>query len=303
MLPSLCLVPALFAQDAPTFKTRVALVHIDAEVVEEGRTLNGFTADDFRILDQGKPQRLLHLSRGEDPLDIILLFDVSGSMKPKVQQVADAAREGMQELRPGDRVAVMTFNTRTRLVLPFTEDLEQVQRTIREEILALPFGGGTFIQSAVSDAAKRFMRERRGERRRAVLIVTDDIGQRTRRESTVVRELWEADAVLTGLIVGGRAFQIGMVASPYMMALKVGVKGIAQKTGGDFIVSGDPAADFPAAMRRIRNRYHLFYAMPEGKPGVRRSIRVELTAAAARSHPKAKVRARTGYVMPADPDR
>ena len=200
------------------------------------------------MLDEGKEQPILHFSAGEEPLDLILLFDVSGSMRPKVQEVAAAAREGVQELRPGDRVAMMVFNTRTRMLLRFTDDLEAVQRSIQEDVMGLRFGGGTFIQSAVSDAARRFMRQPRTERRRAVLIITDDYGQRTRKESTVVRELWEADALLTGLIVRSKAVQtvrtIGTIMHPYLIGLQAGVKGIAEKTGGDFIHAGDAGAAF-----------------------------------------------------------
>jgi VWFA-related protein len=294
----------VLAQDSPVFKTGVSLVHLDAEVLDsDGRVLDGFTKDDFRILDEGKPQPIVHFSAGEEALDLIILFDVSGSMRPKVQQVAAAAREGVQELRKGDRVAVMVFNTHTRTIAPFSEDLEAVQRSIQEDVLALHFGGGTFIQSAVSETARTLMQQPRTSRRRAVLIVTDDMGQRTRRESTVVDELWEADALLTGLIVRSELIQtlhrINTVTHPYMIGLQAGVKGIAAKTGGDFIHSGDPGAAFQESMRRIRMRYSLYYPMPEGKPGARRALRVELAGDAARRHPKAKVRARTGYVTPA----
>lgn len=291
------------AQETPTFKSVVSLVHVDAEVAApDGRILTGFTRDDFRVLDEGKERPILHFSSGEDPLDLILLFDISGSMQEKVRQVAAAAREGIEELRPGDRVSVMVFNTQTRLVLRFTDDLERVRRSIQEDILDLRFGGGTFIQSAVSDAAKRFMREPRTERRRAVLIVTDDIGQRTQRESAVIRELWEADALLTGLIVRNGAYvalnTVNTIMNPALIALKAGVRGIADKTGGDFIQSGDPGEGFRESMRRIRNRYSIYYAMPEAKPQTRRAIRVELAPAAARKYPKAKVRARAGYFTP-----
>jgi VWFA-related protein len=294
---------AAAAQETPTFRTGVSLVHVDAEVAAaDGRILTGFTKNDFRVLDQGKEQPILHFSSGEDPLDLILLFDISGSMKSKVQEVAVAAREGVQELRDGDRVAIMVFNTQTRLVLPFTKDLERVQQSIRSDILALPFGGGTFIQSAVSDAAKRFMREPRTERRRAVLIITDDMGMRTQRESSVVRELWEADALLTGLIVRDGVYQtlnvVTTVMNPSRLALQAGVRGIAAKTGGDFIPSGDPAAGFKESMRRIRNRYTIYYAMPAAKPKMRRTVRVELSDEAAKQHAKARVRARTGYFTP-----
>ena len=149
-----------------------------------------------------------------------------------------------------------------------------MQRSIQEDVLGLRFGGGTFIQSAVSDAARRFMRQPRTERRRAVLIITDDFGQRTAKKARVVRELWEADALLTGLIVRSKAVQtlrtIGTIMNPYLIGLQAGVKGIAEKTGGDFIQAGDAGADFQESMRRIRTRYSIYYAMPDAKPGSRR---------------------------------
>jgi VWFA-related protein len=298
------LAAAALAQEPAVFKTAVSLVHLDAEVTApDGRVLDGFTRDDFRIFDEGKPQPITHFSAGEEALDLILLFDVSGSMKPKIQEVAAAARQGVEELRKGDRVSVVVFNTHTRVIAPFTEDLEAVQRSIQQDVLALPFGGGTFIQSAVSDSARTLMAQPRTARRRAVLVITDNMGQRTRRESTVVTELWEADALLTGLIVRSELVQtlhrINTSTHPYMLGLEAGVKGIAGKTGGDFIHAGDAGQAFQESMRRIRQRYSLYYAMPDAKPGVHRAIRVELTGDAARRYPKSKVRTRTGYVVPA----
>jgi VWFA-related protein len=302
------LTASALAQEAPTFKTAVSLVHLDAEVTaQDGRVLDGFTKDDFRIFDEGKPQPIVNFSAGEEALDLILLFDVSGSMRPKIQEVAAAAHEGVQELRKGDRVSIVVFNTHTRVIAPFTEDLEAVQRSIQEDVLGLQFGGGTFIQSAVSDTARTLMNQPRTARRRAVLVITDDMGQRTRRESTVVAELWEADALLTGLIVRSELVQtlhtINTITHPYLIGLQAGVKGIAAKTGGDFIHAGEAGQAFQESMRRIRQRYSLYYPMPDGKPGVRRAIRVELTGDAAKRYPKARVRTRTGYVVPAKETR
>ncbi len=322
----LCVLPILalaaFAQETPTFKTGVSLVHVDAEVVTyDGRLLTGFTKDDFRVLDEGKEQPIVYFSAGLEPLDLILLFDVSGSMKPKVKQVASAAREGMEELWPGDRVAILTFNTRSRLVLPFTDDLKHVRQSIERDILNLPFGGGTLIQDAVWDAVQCFRKEPKTQRRRAVLIITDDEGAPTRKEASIVREYWEADALLTGLIVTGPAQsyqsvprmppvgrmppigRIPPVAYPPARPASVGVKGIADQTGGDFVQSGDPAREFPASMRRIRSRYTIYYAMPEAKPGTPRSIRVVLAPALAERQPGTRIRARTGYVTPAETPR
>jgi Ca-activated chloride channel family protein len=194
------------------------LVHADAEVVEDGRIVTGLTKDHFRILDEGQPQPIVQFSTGEQALDLILLFDISGSMRWVVQQVAAASHQAFQELRPGDRVCVMVFNTKVREVAPFTDNLDAVRRTIQDDVLGLHFGGGTLIQTAVQSAAVRFRREANSERRRAVLIVTDNVGMRTRREQSVVRDFWESDALLSGLLISNKAAAtrrtVGLVLSP-----------------------------------------------------------------------------------------
>jgi VWFA-related protein len=299
-----CAAALASSQEAPVFRTGVALVHVDAEVTQDGRILTGFTKDDFRVFDERKEQPVLHFSADQEPLDLILLFDVSGSMRVVVESVAAATRQGLRELRSGDRVCVMVFNSRSREVGPFTEDLDAVERTIHEQVLGSRFGGGTMIQAAVDDAALKFMHEPRNQRRRAVLIITDNIGMRTRREQSVVRDFWEADALLTGLIVSNPVFRtmhtVGVILGPQNLLMQAGMKGIAAKTGGDAIPSDDPGPAFQDAMHRIRSRYSLYYAQPQAKPGATRSIRVELASNAARRFPKARVRSRTGYIVPSN---
>jgi VWFA-related protein len=290
------------AQTAPMFRASVALVHVDAEVTLEGRTLAGLTKDDFRVLDERRPQTVVQFASEEQALDLILLFDISGSMRPAVKAVASAARLGLQELREGDRVCIQVFNRRSREIAPFTSDLDAVAGNIAQQVLSLRFGGGTLIQAAVDAAALRLMKEPKTERRRAVLIITDDYGVRTHREQTVVRDYWEADAILSGLIVHNAAGQalntVGSILGPQNLILKAGMKGIAAKTGGDTIRSSDAGAAFQESMRRIRSRYSLYYVQPDGTPGSTRSIRVELAGDAATRYPGARVRARTGYVVP-----
>jgi len=290
-------------QGPATFRADVSLVHVDAEVAAaDGRVLTGLSKEDFRVFDEGAGQPVLSFAAEDVPLDLILLFDISGSMRPVVQQVASAAREGLRELRQGDRVSVMVFNTRSRVILPFTEDLDTVEQAIKDDVLDLKFGGGTLIQSSVDDAARRFLHESKTQRRRAVLIITDNIGMRTRREQSVVRDFWEADALLSGLIIRHRfaaaAHSVGRVIAPQTMLMQAGMKGIAEKTGGDAIAADEAGPSFRDMMHRIRSRYSLYYAMPQDTPGKTRTIRVELTADAQHRYPKSRVRARHGYIVP-----
>ncbi|HKE23511.1 MAG TPA: VWA domain-containing protein [Bryobacteraceae bacterium] len=292
------------AQTAPIFRASVALIHVDAEVTLDGRILSGMTKDDFRVFDEHSPQTIVHFASEQEPLDLILLFDFSNSMRPVVQSVAAAARQGLQELRQGDRVCIWVFNRHSQEIAPFTSDLDAVARTIEQEVPNQSFAGGTWIRAAVDAAALRLMKEPKNQRRRAVLIITDDYGTHKEREQSVVRDFWEADAILSGLIVRNSYLQAihtgATIVSPEMLLIYAGtgMKGIAAKTGGDTIHSSDAGAAFQESMRRIRSRYSLYYAQPDGKPGTTRSIRVELANNGAKQYPKAHVRARAGYVVP-----
>ncbi len=294
----------LAAQTAPVFRAGVALVHVDADVTLDGRTVTGLTMDDFRVFDEGRPQTVLHFASEQQPLDLILLFDFSFSMRPVVQSVAAAARQGFQELRQGDRVCIWAFNRRSWEIAPFTSDLDAVARTLEREVPNQRFAGGTWIRAAVDAAALRLMKETKREGRRAVLIITDDYGTHPKREQSVVRDFWEADAILSGLIVRSASVQTlrtaGTILAPEMLLLQAGsgMKGIAAKTGGDTVHASDAGVAFQESMRRIRSRYSLYYPQPEGKPQTTRSIRVELSGDAAKRYPNARVRARTGYVVP-----
>jgi VWFA-related protein len=236
-------------QDTATFRAGVTLVHIDAAVISrDGRILTGFQRNDFRVLDNREQQPLTGFAAEQEGLDLVILFDISGSMRAKVQGVAAAAGQALQELREGDRVSVMVFNNRTRVIAPFTADMAAVERAIRNDVLGSRFGGGTLLQNAVDDAAKSLIQERRSSRHRAVLVITDDFGSRTKRESTIVRDYWEADALLTGLILKSSAAQtlqnVGLLPFPRKWIMQAGVKGIAEKTGGDFIHAGEPDGGF-----------------------------------------------------------
>jgi len=290
------------AQEFPAFQTGVSLVHVDAEVRDETGSLAGLHKEDFFVTDNRVPQHILYFSQDVEPLDLILLFDISGSMRPKIEKVAASSRSALAELRAGDRVAVMTFHGSSTLVAPFTEDLNAVARTINDDVVDGRFGGGTHLLAGVDDAAEYFLREPRSQRRRAVLILTDNFGQRSRRASTVIHHLWEADAVLSGLIIrspGETAVRTAMmVSSPLTILIQEGMSGVAEKTGGDTIKADDAGDALRNSMRRIRLRYSLYYAMPPGNPGEQRQIKVELSPDALSRHPAAQVRARKGYLVP-----
>jgi hypothetical protein len=291
LLAGYATVLAASPQDDVVFRSGVSLVRVDAEAIDaNGRVVAGLNKDDFRVLDGGIPQSLVNFSFEVEPLDLILLFDTSHSMHDKLLNVGRATVFGFNELHKGDRVCVRAFSSFSTEVLPFTEDLQKVHEAILIQVLKLPFAGQSLLGSAAGEAAIRFNREPRTHRKRAVLIVTDKTGSPEPNEMSAVRDLWNSDAVLSELIID---------RPRPTKALQNGENGIVDKTGGATIVAGDPGDAFRDSVHYLRSGYTLYYGLPEASPGSERKLQVELTPEAIKRFPNVRIRARSGYIVPA----
>jgi hypothetical protein len=275
------------AQDTPVFKAGVSLIRVDTEVVtSSGLTLTGLHNEDFRVFDEGVEQPITAFSFEEEPLDLILLFDLSGGMKGKLLQVVRAVELGFHELKKGDRVCVMAYRRDLQEVAPFTADLDAVNRTILLKALDLQFGGTSSLEQASSGAAVIFRTEPPHGRRRAILVVTDKVSGTSQ---SSVRELWKSDAVLSELVLG---------KMPETSVPDRGTSLTADRTGGATVLAGPPGPSFQLAIRLLRRRYSIYFQAPGGQSGAERKIEVRLSPAAATNSPGAKVRSRTGYLLP-----
>jgi VWFA-related protein len=282
------------------FRSDTTLVRVDAQVLIGSRTITGLSKSDFIVFEDGRPQPILNFGNESNPLDILLLIDKSGSMQPVTAEIVVSAVETLALLGSRDRVGVMLFDSeRTLLAAPMSRKEEVASRLegfLREENIV----GATDINGAVL-AAARFMRQLpRTDARRSILILTDNRSAKLTKDRTVIRELWEADAVLNALV-----FQSGMdqivttykkVTNPWGILLTADVTRIVKQTGGESMLAGKPVASLREMLERIRRRYSLHYRAPAGPAGKQRSIRVALSADAMKRYAGATVRARRGYI-------
>jgi VWFA-related protein len=281
-------------QDDVVFKSSVSLVRVDVEAVDlGGRVVPGLRKDDFRILDNGIAQLPGNFSFEEEPLDLILMFDISGSMKGKLFDVVRATELGFHELHKGDRVSVWTFADESLEVLPFTGNLQAVNDAIVLRVPAGGFRGGSKFELAATAAAQRLESEAQDQtkthRKRAVVLVTNKTGAHGANEVSAVQELWKADAVVSELILGGAS---------QTKLMELGSHPLIDRTGGASIVAGNPGESFRDAVHYVRSGYTMYYAMPEASAGAERRVQVELTPEAAKRLPSVRVRARSGYIVP-----
>ncbi len=290
------------AAQEPTFTTSVTLIRVDAEVLVGDRMVEGLTAEDFEVIDEGQPQRVRNVGRDLEPLDVVLLFDISGSMEWVAQKVAAGAERALAALREGDRAAVMTFHTWQELVETLTDEMPHVVEAVRKKVLRSRFGGGTYLTAAAGEAVK-VLAEAEGGRRRAVIAITDNRGTASRREDRVLREYWEADTLLCGVLTPQDPSQFAewksRMIGPQLALPEQGLGGLIQQTGGSAVTTDEPGTALEDMLRRLRSRYTLYYAMPAGaRPGRTRKLEVKLRGAAAAKYPDARIRARGGYVAP-----
>jgi len=163
------------AGEGPTFRAGVALVKVDAQVVgHNGRVVPGLAREDFEVFDDGRPQKIAHFGQDAEPLDLVLLLDVSGSMHRHLEQMAATAQAALKQLYPTDRVAVVLFAKRAEVREPLTQDLHAVEEEMRDAVHTDSLGSGTSINAAIVTAAQ-YLQKQPARGRRAILIVTDNL--------------------------------------------------------------------------------------------------------------------------------
>jgi VWFA-related protein len=287
-------------EETPVFRTTTAWVRVDVQAGEGARLLADLSQNDFAIYDEDQPQRALYFGRESEPLDVLLLLDVSGSMRRHLEQMAASAREALGELRPDDRVALTLFSRNSRSEQDFTTDRQRAAGKIRDAVRVQNLGSGTRINPAILEAAAYIARQQE-KGRRAILIVTDNQSLNYQSpDEEVIRALLAANTTLNAIVVGKgerpKPDRPGVYVNPDFTPSDV--FRIASETGGEAVRAGHAGASFRDMMESVRTRYSVQYAVPAGAaPGSYRRIRVELAPEARRRYPKAWIRARAGYVV------
>jgi VWFA-related protein len=280
------------------FKAGVANVQVDAQVFQGTRAVAGLTQSDFLLYDNNAAQAIHYFSQEREPVTLLLVLDVSGSMTKYLEEMATASRTALSGLRNGDQVGIMVFSRHSKVTRPFTGDLAQIPNDLKDAIRERDLGSGTQINAALQEAAKMFLEQGPATGRRAILIVTDNLGVNYQiSDATVIRALHDANTVCNAIVVGRskKADRESRFQNPEFSLADVFA--VAEETGGDAVKSDRAGEAFGAVLERIRSRYSLHYGSPGGEPGAFRTIRLELSPMAKVRFPNATMRFRKGYYV------
>ncbi len=165
-------------------RVETQLVSVPAVVTNKsGRPLTGLRAENFLLFENGQQQKITNFATTEAPFEIALLLDTSGSTRVDVGLIRDAANAFIDALRPGDRVAIVAFNTarQGQSVAAKVEVLSQLtgdRKQLRAAIENLGSSNGTpFYDGLVRIADEVFHEPPREEMsgRRAIVALTDGV--------------------------------------------------------------------------------------------------------------------------------
>jgi Ca-activated chloride channel family protein len=297
LLPGLSLLAGLLAaspaaaQAVAVFSAETSLVNVAVTVEDSrGRPIEGLTARDFVVAEDGRRQRIEMCARmGEGggrstSLDVALLVDTSDSMLATLRRSQDVAVRFLTSL-PNAQEIIVVFFDQTQRVEHFDKDHPEA---LFERVRSLPEGGNTAVRDAVAFSLKALSKS---NGRSALVLLTDGIDTVSATEPAALEKAVQSHAV-TVYPVAYPAPSGGDGPEPEE-GLKE-MERLAQLTGGRLFKLPNEAA-LPGVLDEIvadlRSQYVLGFTPDDsGTPGRLRKITVKVPG-----HGKVVVRHRVGY--------
>jgi VWFA-related protein len=272
------------AAQTPTFRAAADAVRVDVAVRQGARVVEGLTAKDFELLDNGVRQQISEVSYGQLPIDVTVGLDVGASGSGmRLQQLQQAIVQLMRHLRTDDRLRLILFDTQVVHIGDFTSDVRAVENAIGGVQAG---GGGTGLFDALHAALTSAPA---ADRRQLVMFFTGGMESHSRISADLLHETARRATATVSFLVASAGARGPGPASPTVSSL---VR-IAQETGGASIftsTTADLSTPFRTILERFRLAYVLYYS-PRGvdQPGFHTlDVRVK--------RPRAVVTARRGYV-------
>jgi Ca-activated chloride channel family protein len=183
--PATSSTPVTSDDENEVIKVDTNLVTMPVSVLDrEGRFIGGLQQRDFKLFENGAEQKIDYFQSVETPFTVILMIDVSPSTQWQIEDIQRAAEAFINQLRPMDKIMVLSFDERVHILSNVTNDRYRAQ-----------FGDGTSLYEAVDHVLAQQLGQIQG--RKAVVLFTDgvDTTSRSANYQSTVRDAEESDAL------------------------------------------------------------------------------------------------------------
>jgi Ca-activated chloride channel family protein len=179
--------------DGDVIKVDTQLVNVPVRVMDKkGRFVAGLKQDEFHVFENGTEQEISYFSTEEEPFTVVLMLDMSYSTKFKLEEIQNAAIAFIDQLRPVDKVAVVSFDEEVHVLCKPTNDRKEVYRAIR----STKIDTGTSIYEAVDLVMNSLSKSVEG--RKAIILFSDGVDTTSKRalETNNISDAIELDALI-----------------------------------------------------------------------------------------------------------
>jgi Ca-activated chloride channel family protein len=269
--------------------TRMVLVPVTV-TDRSGKTVTGLLQDQFELFEDNAPREITSFSIDQQAFSVMVVFDLSGSMRYEIQRSLSALNAFFDLLEPADQVAMVTFAGAPVLRHDFSSDLDAARQSLLHEQV----GGGTALVDAIYMGLSKV--QAAGNPRKALLVISDGEDNQSRYTAQELsRYALEADAQIYTIAVR-RPPASAKETFTHRAALSL-LENLASQTGGLHFAVRHPR-DLEGVMTKIgsalRDQYMLgFIPADARRDGKWRRIRVNVNPPA--QFPKIRISARPGY--------
>jgi VWFA-related protein len=174
-------------------KVNTTLVTIPVSVMDrDGRYVPNLQKEEFRIWEDGVEQEVAFFQSVDKPFSVVLMIDTSPSTQFRLEEIHDAAITFVNQLRPDDKVMVVSFNDDIKILSEFTTDRTKLHKAISRA----KTDDGTRLYDAVDMVINQQLNRVTG--RKAIVLFTDGVDTTSRRADyqTNITDAQELDALI-----------------------------------------------------------------------------------------------------------
>ncbi len=268
-----------------SLRVDVPVVNVDVGVITEKthQFVPNLKEQNFRVFEDGAPQDIVSFRQVKAPITAVLLVEFAATSYSFIYDMWNAAFAFMQQLRPDDYIAVVTYDMHTTILTDFTQNKMMVQQAVQS--LQMPTWRETNEFDALYETLDRLSRI---DGRKYVILISS--GLDTFSKITLDKTLQKIKetpnvtifSIATGGagVMGGGNFASGRMNSITMLQAENELQSFARMTGGMYFAprfDAEMPDIFTQINESIRNQYQITYKPTNPKmDGSYRRIRVEL---------------------------
>jgi VWFA-related protein len=151
--------------DKDSGRLRIPVFAYDAK----GKPVNDLKDSDFKLLLDGNEQEILTFETARQPLDLVLVVDMSASTAYQPKDIKNFVAKLAETLQPADKIQIISFSDRFKILCESTNDKEVIKKAVNK----LEPGGGTSIYEAVETIFRKFINI--NDTQKSIIILSDGV--------------------------------------------------------------------------------------------------------------------------------